>query len=78
MSSPTNSLLGRIANAVASPFYTRTRNTRTTAPTEANPGANPVLYSMGNGETDSRNKYIQVVITLKITDHPTRLMYLNH
>jgi len=26
MSSPTNSLLGRIANAVASPFYTRTRN----------------------------------------------------
>ena len=41
MSSPANSLLSRIANAVASPFYTRTRNARTAANNEANPGTNP-------------------------------------
>ena len=43
MSSPADSILNRIANAVASPFYTRTRNARTAATDEANPGANPDL-----------------------------------
>ncbi|GHP02195.1 hypothetical protein PPROV_000095200 [Pycnococcus provasolii] len=35
MSSPTNSLLGRIANAVASPFYTRRRTPRPAAQNDA-------------------------------------------